>query len=50
MTRVTAENGARVHITSQSATKLYRSEGADATQEVWFELGEGAYVESLPIH
>lgn len=48
VTRVTAEDGVRVHITSQSATKLYRSEGADATQEVRFELGEGAYVESLP--
>lgn len=47
-TRVTAEDGARVHVTSQSATKLYRSEGVDATHEVRFELGEGAYVESLP--
>jgi urease accessory protein len=48
MTRVTAEDGVRLHMTSQSATKLYRSEGTDATAELRFELGEGAYVESLP--
>ncbi len=45
---VVAEPGARVHLTTQSATKLYRTEGASAHQELRFELGEDAYVEYIP--
>jgi urease accessory protein len=46
---VTAEAGARVHLTTQSATKLYRMEdGGEARQSVRLQLGEGAYVENLP--
>jgi urease accessory protein len=48
LTKVTAGPGARVHLTSQSATKLYRMEGGEASQELRFELGPGAYVESIP--
>lgn len=45
---VIAEAGARVHLTTQSATKLYRTENAPARQELRFVLGAGAYVEHLP--
>jgi urease accessory protein len=45
---VAAGSGARVHLTTQSATKIYRSEGALARQELRFTLGAGAYVESIP--
>lgn len=45
---VIAEAGARVHLTTQSATKLYRTEDAPARQELRFVLGAGAYVEHLP--
>ena len=47
--RVTAERGARVHLTTQSATKLYRMEdGGEAHQDVRIVVGEGAYVEHVP--
>jgi urease accessory protein len=45
---VVAEPGARVHMTTQSATKLYRCETAAAHQELSFVLGAGAYVEYIP--
>ena len=45
---VTADAGARVHLTTQSATKLYRMDGGEAFQEIDLALAEGAYVEHLP--
>jgi urease accessory protein len=45
---VIAEADARVHLTTQSATKLYRAESAPARQQLRFVLGAGAYVEHLP--
>jgi urease accessory protein len=48
LTSVTAGDGARVHLTTQSATKLYRTEGAPGRQEVRFTVGAGAYVEHIP--
>jgi urease accessory protein len=45
---VIAQSGARVHLTTQSATKLYRTESAAAHQELGFALGAGAYVEYIP--
>jgi urease accessory protein len=47
-TSVVADERARVHLTTQSATKLYRMEGGEARHELDFELGEGAYVEHIP--
>jgi urease accessory protein len=46
--RVVADAGVRVHLTTQSATKLYRMEGSEAWQELRFELLEGAYIEHIP--
>jgi urease accessory protein len=43
-----AEQGARVHLTTQSATKLYRMDAGEARQELRFELGAGAYIEHIP--
>jgi urease accessory protein len=38
-----------VHLTTQSATKLYRMEGdGEARQEVRIDVAAGAYVENLP--
>ena len=48
LTSVTADAGARVHLTTQSATKLYRMDGGEARQELRFELAPGAYVENMP--
>jgi urease accessory protein len=45
---VVAESDARVHLTTQSATKLYRTDDAPAHQELRFVLGTGAYVEHVP--
>ena len=39
---------AQVHLTTQSATKVYRTEGAPARQELCLQLSEGAYVEYMP--
>jgi len=47
-TVVTADARARVHLTTQSATKLYRSDGLDAHQVTRFTIAPGAYVEHLP--
>jgi urease accessory protein len=45
---VVAEADARVHLTTQSATKLYRTDDAPAHQELRFVVGRGAYVEHVP--
>ena len=46
---VTAEAGARVHLTTQSATKLYRmQDGGEARQDVRIDVAAGAYVENMP--
>ena len=46
---IAAEANARVHLTSQSATKLCRSDtGESGTSELHVELGDGAYLEHVP--
>jgi urease accessory protein len=46
---VHAQLGARVHLTTQSATKLYRMEGAEeARQRLFMDVGPDAYVENVP--
>ncbi|HEX5146938.1 MAG TPA: urease accessory protein UreD [Conexibacter sp.] len=46
---VHAEPESRVHLTTQSATKLYRMEaGGEAHQRVRLDVGAGAYVENMP--
>jgi urease accessory protein len=47
-TSVVAEAGARVHVTTQSATKVCRMDGGEALQEMRFDVGAGAYVEYMP--
>jgi urease accessory protein len=47
-TSVAAEPGARVHLTTQSATKISRMDGGEAVQELRVDVGEGAYVEYVP--
>jgi len=46
--RITAEPGAQVHVTTPSATKVYRAGAAAASQDLTFVVGEGAYVEYVP--
>lgn len=46
--RVAAGPGARVHVTTQSATKLYRMDGGRAVQELCFSVAERAYLEYVP--
>jgi urease accessory protein len=48
LTSVIADEHVRVHVTTQSATKLYRMESGLAEQEMRFVLGPGAYVEHIP--
>ena len=48
LTSVTAADSARVHVTTQSATKLYRCDGGRAIQTLEFRVGPGAYVEHVP--
>jgi urease accessory protein len=48
LTRIEAGAGTRVHLTTPSATKVYRMEGGRADQAVEVVLGAGAYVESVP--
>jgi urease accessory protein len=48
LTAVIADSHVRAHITTQSATKVYRMEGGFAEHELRFVLGEGAYVEHIP--
>ncbi|MGI9657979.1 MAG: urease accessory protein UreD [Gaiellaceae bacterium] len=38
----------RVHLTTQSATKVYAGDGARALQRTQLKLGAGAYVEVMP--
>lgn len=45
---VRAAEGARAHVTSQSATKLYRMVDGEALQHLRFALMPGAYVEHVP--
>jgi urease accessory protein len=45
---IIGEVGAHVHMTTQSATKLYRMEGGAAVQELSFRLQPEAYVEHMP--
>ena len=40
--------GCRVHLTSQSATKLYDMRRGHASQQLHFTLGEDAYLEYMP--
>jgi urease accessory protein len=47
-TVLTCGRGTRVHLTTQSATKVYRTEGPAARQEIRLQLSEGAYVEHIP--
>jgi len=47
-TSVAAGEDVRVHLTTQSATKVYRMDGGEAIQELRFELERGAYVEHVP--
>ncbi|HEY1517598.1 MAG TPA: urease accessory protein UreD [Solirubrobacteraceae bacterium] len=46
--RFVVEPGARLHVTSQSATKLYRMEGGRAHQRVVCRVGAGALLERIP--
>lgn len=45
---LSAGPGTRVHLTGQSATKIYRTEGAPARQELRMHLSDEAYVEHIP--
>ena len=45
---VVAGAGVNLHVTTQSATKLYRMEAGEAHQELSFALAEQAYVEHVP--
>lgn len=47
---VSAEPGAHAVLTTPSATKVYRSSGAPAVQEVLLRLASGAAVEYVPDH
>jgi urease accessory protein len=47
-TVLACDRGTRVHLTTQSATKIYRTEGVPARQEVHLKLAEEAYVEHIP--
>ena len=46
--QLTVEPGARLHVTSQSATKLYRTEGERAHQSVTCWIAAGALLERVP--
>jgi urease accessory protein len=47
-TAVAVGPAASVHVTTPSATKIYRMHEGEAVQEVELDLEEGAYVEYLP--
>jgi urease accessory protein len=47
-TGIVAEAGARVHVTTQSATKISRMDGGEAVQALHVDVGPGAYVEYVP--
>jgi urease accessory protein len=46
--RLAAEEGARVHLRTQSATRLCQMAGERATQAMHLQIAAGAYVEYLP--
>jgi urease accessory protein len=46
--RIVVEPRARLHVTSQSATKLYRMEDGGARQDVICHVGAGALLERVP--
>ena len=46
--RLEAEAGARVHLRTQSATRLCQMDGGSATQEIAFTIATEAYLEYLP--
>jgi urease accessory protein len=48
MTRVIVEEGARVHLTTSSATKIYRMDKGEAVQLTEIRLGRGSYFEYVP--
>jgi urease accessory protein len=48
VTELELDSGARVHLTTQSATKLHDMAGGQANQRLRFALAEGAYLEHLP--
>jgi urease accessory protein len=45
---VEAQAGARAHVRTQSATKVYRMDGGSADQTMGIRIEDGAYVEYLP--
>jgi urease accessory protein len=45
---VTTEPGARAHLTTQAATKIYRMDGGEARQDLRFDLAADSYLEYLP--
>jgi len=48
VTRIVAEAGAHVHLTTPSATKVYRMEQGEAQQRTEIHLGRDAYLEYVP--
>jgi urease accessory protein len=46
--RLAARNGAKLHVTSTSATKLHRMLDGSALQKVHLEAKRGSYIEYLP--
>ena len=48
VTRIVAEAGARVHLTTPAATKVYRMEQGEARQRMEIHLGNDAYLEYVP--
>jgi urease accessory protein len=48
LTKLAVGCTARVHLTTQSATRLYRMDGGEATHELRFELERDAFLESVP--
>lgn len=47
-TRIDAGPGTRVHLTTPAATRVHRMDGGSAEQLTELEIGESAYVESIP--
>jgi urease accessory protein len=48
VTRVAAGTATRVHLTTQSATKLYRMDAGEAIQDLRFTLAGDSYLEHVP--
>jgi urease accessory protein len=47
-TRLVLDAGARVHLTTQSATKIYGTNEAEALQSIDIRLASGSYLELVP--